>query len=126
MIYMGTTVAVGSATGMVVATGAATILGQIASLSQTTSRDMSPLQKELAHLSKKLSLNVIIVGVVLFGVALLIDLSVYESFLFALGICMALVPQGMPAQISVALSLASARLAKKNVIVKKLSSVETL
>jgi Ca2+-transporting ATPase len=87
---------------------------------------MSPLQKELTSLSKKISLNVLIVGVFLFVVALLIDLSVYDSFLFALGICMSLVPQGMPAQISVALSLASARLAKKQVVVKKLSSVETL
>jgi magnesium-transporting ATPase (P-type) len=89
------------------ATGADTMLGQIASLSQTTSRDLSPLQKELTHLSKKISLNVIVAGAALFVIALLIDLSVYESFLFALGICMSLVPQGMPAQISVALSLAS-------------------
>ncbi len=126
MIFMGTTVAHGTGIGIVVGTGKETVLWQIASLSQTTKQDLSPLQKELTNLSKKLSINVLVVGVVLFFVALLIDLSIYESFLFALGICMSLVPQGMPAQISVALSLASSRLAKKQVVVKKLSSVETL
>lgn len=126
MVFMGTTIARGRGTGVVVATGGDTILGQIASLSQTTKQDMSPLQRELTALSQKLSINVVVVGAVLFGVALLIDLTVYEAFLFALGICMSLVPQGMPAQISVALSLASARLAEQQVVVKKLSSVETL
>ncbi len=126
LAFMGTTVARGRGRGMVVATGKETILGQIASLSSETEGDLSPLQKEINNISLKLTIGTVIVGLTLFVIALLIDLSLYESFLFALGIAMSLVPQGMPAQISIALSLASSRLSRQNVVVKKLSSVETL
>jgi Ca2+-transporting ATPase len=123
---MGTTVARGRGRGMVIATGKETILGQIASLSNQTEGDLSPLQKEINNISLKLTIGTVIIGTVLFVISLLIDLSLYESFLFALGIAMSLVPQGMPAQISIALSLASSRLSHQNVVVKKLSSIETL
>jgi len=126
MIFMGTTIATGSGRAVVVATGDNTILWGIAGLSQKTSSDLSPLQKELNNISLKLSIGTFIVWSILFLIALFIDLSVFEAFMFALGICIALVPQWLPAQISIALSLASNRLAKKNVVVKTLSSVESL
>ncbi|USN55692.1 MAG: cation-transporting P-type ATPase [Candidatus Peribacteria bacterium] len=62
----------------------------------------------------------------MFFVALRMDLSIKEALLFAIGIAASMVPQGMPAQISVALSSAASRLAKKQALVKKLSAVETL
>jgi Ca2+-transporting ATPase len=126
MAYMGTTVARGRGRGVVIATGSDTVLGQIAALSSTTSTDLSPLQEEINNISLKLTIGTLVVGMILFFVALAVDLSLYEAFLFALGIAMSLVPQGMPAQISIALSLASSRLSTQNVVVKKLSSVETL
>ncbi|USN57025.1 MAG: HAD-IC family P-type ATPase [Candidatus Peribacteria bacterium] len=126
LAFMGTTVARGRGRGIVIATGTDTILGQIASLSNETEGDLSPLQQEINNISLKLTIGTIVVGAILFFIALLVHLSLQEAFLFALGIAMSLVPQGMPAQISVALSLASSRLSHQNVVVKKLSSVETL
>lgn len=126
MVFMGTTVATGSGKWIVVRTGEETILGHIAQLSKTTQQEKSPLQKELQDLSKKIMFNVFIVWAILFVIALWLHLPLQEAFLFALWIGMALVPQGLPAQITVALSLASNRLAKQQVVVKKLSSVETL
>ena len=126
MLFMWTTVATGSGLWVVVAIAKDTVLWQIAQLSQETQSDISPLQKELTNISQKLTIGTLIVWVCLFFIALAINLSTYEAFLFALGIAMSLVPQWLPAQISIALSLASGRLAKQKVIVKQLSSVETL
>jgi len=126
MLYMWTTVAMWSGKGIVVTTWHNTILWDIARLSSETETDTSPLQKEINNISLKLTIWTIVLSSILFVLALSIDLSVFESFSFALGIAMALVPQWLPAQISIALSLASQRLSKHDVVVKKLSSVETL
>ncbi len=126
MAFMGTAVASGSGTWLVVRTWEDTVLWHIAQLSKSTTQENSPLQKELQDLSEKIMINVLIVWVLLFIIALWLHLPLQEAFLFALWIGMALVPQGLPAQITVALSLASNRLAKQHVVVKKLSSVETL
>lgn len=126
MVFMGTTVAKWLGRAIVTATGEETLLGRIADLSQQTKSDFSPLQKEINNISVKLTIGTIIVWSILFVIATIVKLPTYEAFLFALGVGMSLVPQGMPAQISIALSLASNKLAKKNVVVKQLSSVETL
>ncbi len=126
MVFMGTTVAVGNGLGIVTATGMQTEIGRIANLSQQTVEELSPLQKELNHLAKNLTLIIIIVAGSLFIFGLLLKFSLKEAFLFALGISAACVPEGLPAQVSVALSLAAGRLAKQNAIVKKLSAIETL
>ena len=125
-VYMGTLVATGNALGIVFATGMQTEIGRIANLSQQTKTELSPLQKELNHLAKKITIIALVVGAILFGIGLLLNLSLSASFLFAMGIAAACVPEGLPAQVSVALSLAAGRLAKKKAIIKKLSAVETL
>ncbi|MFH0838070.1 MAG: cation-transporting P-type ATPase [Patescibacteria group bacterium] len=124
--FMGTTVAIGNGKGIVVATGMGTELGRIANLSQATETELSPLQKELNNLAKKVSYTALVVGVSLFAVGLLLKFSLREAFIFALGIAAACVPEGLPAQVSVALSLAAGRLTAKHAVIKKLSAVETL
>lgn len=124
--FMGTTVALGNAKGIVIATGMDTELGRIANLSQQTKAELSPLQKELNDLAKNISYITLVVGATLFFIAIMLKFPRRDAFLFAMGIAAACVPEGLPAQVSVALSLAAGRLAQKKAIIKKLSAVETL
>ena len=126
LTFMGTTVATGNGLGIVIATGMQTEIGRIANLSQETTTELSPLQKELNNLAKQITVITLSIGAVLFAVGLALNFSLKEAFLFALGIAASCVPEGLPAEVSVALSLAAGRLAKKDAIVKKLSAVETM
>jgi Ca2+-transporting ATPase len=126
MAYLGTTVSSGSATGVVVRTGMATEMGKIAGMTQKTVEAKSPLEKELGILARWLTMTVVVIGGVLFAVALWQGFSFFTSMVLALGIAVALVPQALPAQVTVALSATSKRLADKNAVVKSLPSVETL
>ncbi len=124
MAYTGTTVATGSATGIVVRTGSSTEMGKIASMTSSTVSARSPLQVELGSLAKWLTSIVAVLSVILFFVALSQGFSSFNSLILALGIAVACVPQALPAQVTVALSAASRRLAARNVVVKNLPSVE--
>ncbi len=134
LAFFGTSAARGSATGIVVATGMATTIGQIARTSQTITRDRSPLQLEIAALARTLTrlAGVVVLGLFAANVLLRADefgdtrSLVNASLLFAIGVAAACVPQGLPAQITVALSLGVGRLARDRAVVKRLSAVETL
>lgn len=126
MVFMGTTVTSGSATGVVVRTGMETEMGRIAGMTQTTEEAASPLERELGALARWLTITVVIIGGVLFGVSLWQGFSLFTSMVFGLGIAVALVPQALPAQVTVALSTTSKRLAEHNAVVRSLPSVETL
>jgi len=126
MAYSGTTVASGNATGIVVATGMESETGKIASMTQETTELKTPLQEELRDLARKLTAAVIIIGVGLFIAGLIQDFTISRSLIYALGVAMAIVPQALPAQVTVALSTGSSRLAEKNAVVKDMPSVETL
>lgn len=126
MAYMGTTVATGNARGVVVNTGMNTEMGKIASMTEETAKSRSPLEKELATLANRLTIIVVVFSVILFVIAIWQGFNLFISLVYALGIAVAMVPQALPAQVSVALTTASNRLADKNAVVKNLSSVETL
>ncbi len=126
LIFMGTTVATGNAKGVVIATGMKTEIGRIAHLSQGTQSDSSPLQKQLNNVAKKLTIVAGVIGLMIFVGGTLQELSLKDSLIFALTIAASIVPQALPTQIAVALSLSAGRLAKKKAIIKKLSAVETL
>ncbi len=125
-VFMGTTVATGYGRGIVVGTGMSTELWRIANLSQQQYSDSSPLQKEMQNIAKKLTIGTLILCWILVIVALFVQFTIHEAFIFAVGIAAAMVPQGLPAQVSIALSLAAWRLAKSKAVIKQLSSVETL
>ncbi|MBD3367891.1 MAG: HAD-IC family P-type ATPase [Candidatus Eisenbacteria bacterium] len=126
MAYLGTTVASGTATGVVTATGMETEMGKIAGMTQATREIPSPLERELSSLANRLTVVVIVISATLFGVALWQGFSLYTSLIYALGIAVAMVPQALPAQVTVALSSTSKLLAERNAVVKNLPSVETL
>jgi P-type Ca2+ transporter type 2C len=133
-VFMGVTVAKGNAYGVVYATGMETAIGRIAHTSETITRNISPLQKEMNAVAKTLTKIAGIIALVIFAINFILKAGSGEnmktiiqlSFLFAIGVAAACVPQGLPTQVSVALSLGVGRMAEKKAIVKKLSSVETL
>lgn len=126
IVFMWTTVATWEAYWLVISTWMETELWKIDNLSQTASVEATPLQNELSNIAKKLTIWTIILWWVLIVVALLADFTITEALIFAIWIAAAMVPQWLPAQVSVALTLASSRLAKQNALVKQLASVETL
>ena len=126
MIYLGTTVASGNARGIVIATGMKTEIGRIADLTQEEDNSRSPLQQELQSVANRLTIFAVIIAVFLFIGSALQGLGVNFAFIYALGVAVAVVPQALPMQITVALTQGVNRLSKENAVVKKLSSVETL
>ena len=126
MAYMGTNVASGSAKGVIIATGGETEMGNIASMTQEEEKSKSPLEEELTVVANRLALFGIVVGCLLFGVSLYRGLDLYYALVYGLGITVAIVPQALPMQITVALSNGVAKMSQQNAVVKKLSAVETL
>jgi Ca2+-transporting ATPase len=126
LVFMGTTVATGTAHGMVIATGMHTELGRIASLSQGTKSDASPLQKEMNNLASRLTQGTLLLAVFLTLIALKAHLGVHDALLFAIGIAAAMIPNGLVAEVNITLAQTASRMAKARALVKKLSAVETL
>jgi Ca2+-transporting ATPase len=126
LLFMGTTIATGSGIGVVVGTGMQSELGRIASLSQATKTEASPLQKEMSHLATRLAQGTVILAALLITIALKSHLGLRSSVLFGIGIGAAMIPNGLVAEVNITLALAAGRLAKAHALVKKLSAVETL
>ncbi len=126
LVFMGTTIATGAATGIVVGVGMHTELGRIASLAQSTESEDSPLQKEMNNLAKRLTQGTIILAAILTVVALQADLGVKAALLFAISIAAAMIPNGLVAEVNITLAQTAGRMAKARALVKKLSAVETL
>ena len=134
IVFLGITVAKGNALGVVYGTGMDTAIGRIAKSSASIGRDLSPLQKEMNFLAKTLTKIAGVIALSLFIINFLLNMNGSEgigaavqlSIIFAIGVAAACVPQGLPAQVSVALSLGVGRLAKMKAVVRKLSAVETL
>lgn len=126
LVFMGTTVATGDGYCLVIGTGMHTELGRIAHLSQTTHRDLSPLQKEMNNVAATITKGTVLLGAILILISLQQDIRLKEAFIFAISIAVAMIPQGLPAEVSTALSSAAGRLARAKALVKKLSAVETL
>ncbi|MFZ4400265.1 MAG: cation-translocating P-type ATPase [Bacteroidales bacterium] len=125
-IYMGTTVARGEAIGIVYAIGIQTEIGKINTSSQRIKSSKAPVQIEIADVAKKLTFLTLLIAAFLFTSRLLMKDTIAMALVFSVSVAAAMVPEGLPAQISIALSLAVARLAKRKAIVKKIASSQTL
>lgn len=125
-IYMGTTVARGDATGIVYATGIETEIGKISTTSQKIKTTKAPVQIEIADVAKKLTYITFIIAAVLFASRVLLKDSIMLALVFSVSVAAAMVPEGLPAQISMALALAVRRLSKRKAIVKNIASAQTL
>ena len=127
MVFSGSSVSYGSATCMVVATGMQSEFGKIAHLTSTTMKTLSPLQKELNILTKQIAVIAILAGTMFMVISyFFIKDTLIQSFLFALGMVVAFIPEGLLPAVTLSLALAVQKMAKEKALVKKLSAVETL
>ena len=127
LVFMGTSVAAGTGQAIVFATGLNTEFGHIFTLTGGVADETSPLQREINTMARTVSIIAVVCGVALFFAALLVfHFGDVKALLFALGVMVALVPEGLPATLSVALAIGVQRMAKENALIKKLMGVETL
>jgi high-affinity K+ transport system ATPase subunit B len=101
-------------------------MGKIATMTQGEDKSQSPLQSELQSVANKIAVFAVIVALGIFGISIYQGYGLDFALIYALGIAVAVVPQALPMQVTVALSQGVNRLAGKNAVVKKLSSAETL
>ncbi len=126
VLLAGTSVVSGEATALVFATGMHTAFGQIAHLTQTAKEPLSPLQKEVVRLSRLVGLLALGLGLVFFFIGRAIGLPFWSNFIFAIGIIVANVPEGLLPALTLALAMASQRMARRNALIRHLPAVETL
>lgn len=127
MIFSGTNMMKGNVTGAVVKTGMNTDFGKIAELTQNVKQQKSPLEKELDTLTKQISILAISIGIIFFLVAtFFVHYPLVKAFVFALGMIVAFIPEGLEPTVTLSLAGAVQRMARKHALIKRLSSVETL
>jgi len=126
MLYLGTAVTYGRGAAVVVETGMKTELGKIADLIQTVASNQTPLQRRLAQLGKVLLVAALLFVAVSFTLGLLRGEAPSEIFLIAVAMAVAVVPEGLPAVVTVALALGAQRMLSRRALIRKLPAVETL
>jgi Ca2+-transporting ATPase len=127
LVFAGTVVATGVGTAIVLSTGTDTQFGRVVAMTRAVEEPLSPLQLELDRTAKINFFVAIGVGILFLAVGLLfVHLQVPDSILFMIGVMTSLVPEGLQITVTLALAMSSLALAKRNVVVKRLSSVETL
>ncbi|HLR42874.1 MAG TPA: cation-translocating P-type ATPase, partial [Pseudogracilibacillus sp.] len=126
MCFKSTLVTKGNGLGIVVATGMKTAIGQVAALLEGTEEQLTPLQMKLVELSKVLIYVVLLLTVLTVMLGLFHGKPVYDMFLIGISLAVAVIPEGLPAIVTVTLSLGVQRMLKRKAIVRKLMAVETL
>jgi len=126
VLFAGTNVLRGSGVAVVFATGPNTAFGKIASLSRDVRRPASPIQRETNRMVRVLTIVAVTMGVLFFAYGVISGRSLWVNLVFAMGIIVANVPEGLLPTLTLALSLASQRMARRQVLVKSLASVEAL
>jgi sodium/potassium-transporting ATPase subunit alpha len=126
LLLAGTSVLSGECRAVVYATGMRTEFGRIAHLTQTVGEAGSPLQREIARLSRLVAVFASALGLVFFAIGTAIGLPFWDNAMFAIGIIVANVPEGLLPTVTLALAMATQRMAKRNALVRHLPSVETL
>lgn len=128
MCFSGTTVSSGSAKGVVVAVGMNAEFGKIAKVLTSSTKEKTPLEKNIDRIGKVITLLVVGIVILVFFVQVLLgkNTSVLNALLTAVALAVAAIPESLPAVITIIMALGVQKLAKHNAIVKKLSAVETL
>jgi len=126
MVFAGTTVSSGSAEALVTATGETTEFGRIAGLAKNVQKALTPMQKETIRITRILTIIALLMGMVFFALGFFSGKGFLTASVFALSLIVANVPEGMLPTITLALSIASQRMARRNALIKNLDSVQTL
>lgn len=127
LAFMNSNVTYGRATGVVVATGMATEVGRIAGMLEAADETTTPLQANLVQLGKALTVLILIIAAVVFGLGLWRGTAnVIDMLLTAISLAVAAIPEGLPAIVTITLALGTQRMAKRHALVRKLPAVETL
>ncbi|RKW21130.1 HAD family hydrolase, partial [Candidatus Gracilibacteria bacterium] len=125
-VFMGTSLVKGSGIMKVTSTGDKTEIGNIAKLAVETENVLSPLQKELKDIGKFVLKITLVICAIIFIILYFRDGEAIHGFMYAVSVAISAVPEGLPTTITIALALGATVLSKRNVIIKKLPSVETL
>ena len=126
MIFSGCSVTYGTAVAVVTATGMKTEMGKIAGLLDNETEGQTPLQKKLAQLGKYLGIVALAACAVIFVVGLANGIPVLEIFMTAVSLAVSAIPEGLPAIVTIVLSIGVQRMVKKNALIRRLPAVETL
>ncbi|MFF7356393.1 cation-translocating P-type ATPase [Streptomyces filipinensis] len=125
-VFMGTDLVAGTAKAVVFATGTATEFGRIFRLTAAAPRQRTPLQRQVAVMARRVAGVALATGAALFAVRLPGGQPFVDTFVFSLGVMVALVPEGLPATLSVSLAIGVRRMARRHALVKQLLAVEAL
>jgi len=126
MVFSGCSVTYGTATAIVTATGMDTEMGMIANLLEGEEEGQTPLQQKLAQLGKYLGIMALVACAIIFVVGLVNGIPALEIFMTAVSLAVSAIPEGLPAIVTIVLSIGVQRMVKKNAIIRRLPAVETL
>ncbi|MBO5197205.1 MAG: calcium-translocating P-type ATPase, PMCA-type [Lachnospiraceae bacterium] len=126
MVFSGCSITYGTAAAVVTATGMNTEMGKIANLLEGETDTQTPLQKKLASLGKYLGFVALAACAVIFVVGIMSGMHVMEIFMTAVSLAVSAIPEGLPAIVTIVLSIGVQRMVKKNAIIRRLPAVETL
>ena len=126
MVFSGCSITYGTALAVVTATGMDTEMGKIANLLDGESDTQTPLQKKLAELGKYLGIVALGACTIIFVVGLLNKIPVLEIFMTSVSLAVSAIPEGLPAIVTIVLSIGVQRMAKRNALIRRLPAVETL
>ena len=126
-VFAGTIVVSGRAKAVVASTGMQTEIGKIAKMIQGVEQEDTPLQKKMDQLGNKMGIITIIIAVIVFGVGLLVhEAGIIDMLLVSVSLAVAAIPEGLPLVVTISLANGTQRMLKRNALVRRLPSVETL
>ncbi|HAU0830159.1 TPA: cation-translocating P-type ATPase [Legionella pneumophila] len=126
MVFMGTSIEHGTGKALVVATGMQTEMGYIAKMLGEISRDETPLQKKLNQVGSRLLWFCFLIVIAIFGLGLLRNIPIFSLFMSSVSLAVAAIPEGLPTVVTIALALGVQRMARRAVLIRRLSAVEIL
>ncbi|NLN65792.1 MAG: calcium-translocating P-type ATPase, PMCA-type [Clostridiaceae bacterium] len=126
MVFLGCSVTYGRARGVVTATGMNTEMGKIANLLEGAEETKTPLQEKLARLGKSLGIIALAACSVIFAIGSITGMRLMEIFMIAVSLAVSAIPEGLPAIVTIVLSIGVQQMVKKNAIIRRLPAVETL
>lgn len=126
MVFSGSLVTYGRATLVVTAVGMETEIGKVAELLNTTKEKKTPLQINLDNFGKKLAIVILVISIIVFGLNMIRGQALVDSFMFAVALAVAAIPEALSSIVTIVLSLGTQKMAKENAIIRKLQAVEGL